>query len=139
MYAHKRIALDEMMLVTSPRGKEFQASIKKDKWINDLPTMPQDQVQRGIENLQKLLARDQFSDIEKEYMTFSRPPHWYQLFGGPSSIQQLAYELKHHAHYDFLYRQWSTVAHAHDFSKFLSIASTGESGIRGMTAASPLP
>lgn len=138
VYAHKRISLYEMMLVESPRGKEFQASVTKDKWIKDLPPAPQDQVRASIDNMKKLLSREQFVDIEAEYSTFKKPPHWYQLFGGPSSIQQLAYVLNHHVHYDFLYRQWSTVAHAHDFSKFLAVDSTGESGIRGIRDAGPL-
>ena len=138
VYAHRRIGFYEMMLVDSPRGKEFQAAIRKDKWIRHLPVLPQDQVQARIDNLRKLLSRDQFSEIEKEYMRFDRSPHWYQLFGGPATIQQLAYQLNRHAHYDFLYRQWSAVAHAHDFSEFLTVSSTGESGIRGLRDADPL-
>lgn len=138
VYAHKRIRLYEMMLLDSSKGKEFLASIEKDKWISDLPTPPQDQVQAGIDNMKQLLDRDQFSDIEAEYKTFKSPPNWFQLFGGPANIQQLAYALKRHVHYDFLYRQWSTVAHAHDFSKFIAVDSTGESGIRGIRDAGPL-
>jgi hypothetical protein len=138
LYAHKRIAFYEMMLVDSPRGKEFQASVKKDKWIGELPIIPQDQVKSSIDNMKNLLSREQFADIEAEYQKFERPPRWYQLFGGPSSIQQLAYRLDHHAHYDFLYRQWSIVAHAQDFSKFLGVDSTGEGGIRGIRDVGPL-
>jgi hypothetical protein len=138
VYVHKRIALYEMVLVDSSRGKEFQASIKKDKWIQDLPTLPQDQVHKAIDNLQKLVRRDQFSDIEKEYRTFEKPPHWYRLFGGPASIQQLAYKLNRHSQYDYLYRNWSTIAHAHDFSKFIAVDSAGESGIRGIRDVGPL-
>jgi len=138
VYAHKRIGLYEMMLIESPKGKAFRASIKKDKWIRDMPALPQDQVQAAIDNMKALLRREQFSDIEAEYGTFNCPPQWYQLFGGPTNIQQLAYALNHHVHYDFLYRQWSTVAHAHDFSQFLAVDSTGESGIRGIRDAGPL-
>ena len=92
----------------------------------------------GHRSHEELLGRGQFSDIEKEYNSFDRPPHWFQLFGGPSSIQQLAYRLAHHSQYDFLYRQWSTVAHAHDFSQFLAVAATGESGIRGIRDVTPM-
>lgn len=138
VYAHRRLSLYEMMLVDSDRGKEFQAAVKKDKWVTELPVLPQDRVKAAIDNMRQLLAREQFSDIEAEYESFEKPPHWYQLFGGPANIQQLAYALNHHVQYDFLYRQWSTIAHAHDFSSFLAIDSTGESGIRGIRDAGPL-
>jgi hypothetical protein len=138
VYAHQRLAFYELMLLDSPKGKEFQASIAKDKWVHDLPPLPQDKVQAAIVNMRNLLSRDQFSSIEKEYIQFSRPPHWYQLFGGPTNLQQLAYALNHHVQYDFLYRQWSAIAHAHDFSTFLAVSSTGESGIRGIRDAGAL-
>jgi len=138
VYARRRLAMYDSMLVDSPRGKEFQLSVAKDKWVHDLPALPQDKVRAAIENLRQLLAKPQFSAIEREYAQFKRPPYWYQLFGGPSTLQQLAYALNHHVQYDFIYRRWSTVAHAHDFSSFLAVSSTGEGGIRGIRDAGPL-
>ena len=138
VYAHKRISFYEMMLEDSPRGKQFRASARKDKWNKEIPILPQDKVQYAIDNLNKFLSRDQFVEIEREYRSFKDAPHWYQLFGGPATIQQLAYRLNHHVQYDFLYRHWSTVAHAQDFSKFIAVDSTGESGIRGLRDAGPL-
>jgi len=138
VYVHKKIAFYEMMLEDSPRGKQFRASARKDKWIKEIPTLPQDKVQKAIDNLNKLLSREQFVEIEKQYHSFKDSPHWYQLFDGPASIQQLAYRLNRHVQYDFLYRHWSTVAHAQDFSKFIGVDSTGESGIRGLRDAGPL-
>ena len=57
-YARKRISMYEMMLVSSDRGKEFQASIKKDKWLKaaPLPMPPQDKVQSAIDRLKHLLG-----------------------------------------------------------------------------------
>jgi hypothetical protein len=127
-----------MMLEDSPRGKGFRASVRKDKWNKDVPVLPQDKVRTAIDNLEALLKREQFVEIEAEYQSFPKRPHWYQLFSGPPNIQQLAYRLNHHAQYDFLYRQWSAVAHAHDFSKFIGVDSTGESGIRGIRDAGDL-
>ena len=137
-YVHKRIAFYEMMLEDSPRGKQFRASAKKDKWNKVIPILPQDKIQAAIDNLNRLLSREQFEEIEREYHSFKNAPHWYQLFGGPSSIQQLAYKMNHHVQYDFLYRHWSSVAHAQDFSKFIAVDATGESGIRGLRDAGPL-
>jgi len=39
-------------------------------------------------------------------------PKWFRLFGGPSSVRELALQLKQVFCYEFLYRQWSTVVHA---------------------------
>ena len=129
-----------MMLVSSDRGKEFQASIKKDKWLKaaPLPMPPQDKVQSAIDRLKHLLARDQFAAIEAEFASTKGTVPWYALFEGPSTLQQLAYSLDRHVQYDFLYRQWSNVAHAQDFSRFLAVDSTGTSGIRGIRDATPL-
>jgi hypothetical protein len=126
------------MLRDSPRGKQFQASVEKDKWIGDLPLPPQDRVHEAIERMKKLLARDQFAEVEIEYSRFSSSPHWYQFFDGPPTIQQLAYRVHRHSLYDLLYRYWSSVSHAQDFSKFLAVDSTGEAGIRGLRDAGPL-
>jgi hypothetical protein len=132
IYLQKRISLYESMISESPRGKEFLASLRKDKWIHNIPELPQDKVQDAIDNLKNLLNRAQFEDIVIEIEKMDGTPNWYQLFGGPANIQQLAYHLDRHSHYDFLYRQWSTVAHAQDFSHFLGVDSTGEGGIRGI-------
>ena len=85
-----------------------------------------------------LLARDQFAAIEAEFASTKGTVPWYALFEGPSTLQQLAYSLDRHVQYDFLYRQWSNVAHAQDFSRFLAVDSTGTSGIRGIRDATPL-
>lgn len=138
VYTHQRLAMYELMRLDSPRGKEFQASIEKDNWVHDLPPVPQDKLRAAIDNLTKLLNRPQFEAIEAEYAKFKHPPHWYRLFGGPANLQQLAYALNHHAQYDFLYRRWSTVAHAVDFSSFLAVSPSGERGIRGIRDAAPL-
>jgi hypothetical protein len=131
-YIQKRITFYETMLNESPRGKEFLASVRKDKWIKDLPELPQNKIQEAIERMKSILQREQFNDIRIELARFDRPPNWYHLFGGPARIQQLAYKLNRHMHYDFLYRHWSNFAHAQDFSRFLGVDSTGEGGIRGI-------
>jgi hypothetical protein len=134
-YVHRRIATYDAMLRDSQRGKQFQASVRKDKWIDDLPLPPQERVHQAIDRMERLLATDQFEEVEIEYSKFSSPPYWYQLFDGPSTIQQLAYRLQHHSLYDLLYRYWSSVSHAQDFSKFLAVDSTGAAGIRGFRDA----
>jgi hypothetical protein len=137
-YVRKRIAMYESMLPTTQRGMEFIASVRKDKSIPDLLNPPADDVEKAIGNLRILLNREQFADIQIEFDRLGSSVNWYNLFGGPPNIQQLAYHLNRHAQYDFLYRQWSSVAHAHDFSPFLAVSSTGESGIRGIRDPGPI-
>lgn len=137
-YVNKRIAMYEAMLPSTQRGKEFASYVKKDKSIIDLPNPPSEGVKNAISNLEKLLSREQFSKIQAEFESLGKNVNWYHLFGGPHSIQALAYNLERHVQYEFLYRQWSSVAHAHDFSSYLAVSSTGESGIRGIRDPDPI-
>ena len=131
-YVNKRINMYESMLPSTQRGKEFASYVRKDKSIIDLPNPPIKGVKKAISNLEKLLSRKQFSKIQAEYETLGKSVNWYQLFGGPKNIQSLAYHLERHVQYEFLYRQWSSFAHAHDFSEFLAVSSTGDAGIQGI-------
>ena len=74
VYAHQRLAFYELMLLDFPKGKEFQASIAKDKWVHDLPPLPQDKVQAAIVNMRNLLSRDQFCDLSRKN-TFNSAGH----------------------------------------------------------------
>ena len=125
-------------LKTRREARNSARRLPKTNGLYDVPVFPQDKIQGAIDNLDKFISRPQFADIEAEYRSFNDRPEWYQLFGGPPKIQQLAYRLNHHVQYDFLYRQWSAVSHAKDFSEFIAVDSTGESGIRGIRDAGSL-
>lgn len=58
------------------------------------------------------------ADEEFERVRRARRPHrrpqWYELYGGPHSLEELARITGHLGQYDWLYRQWSETAHATD-------------------------
>jgi hypothetical protein len=54
-----------------------------------------------------------------------RVKKWYAAFGGPASLKQLAKRLGMEAHYELLYRQWSSVAHAGELFRFLTRTKEG--------------
>ena len=137
-YAHRRLDSYESFLPDMPRGKQYQAAVMKDGSMKDLPMPPADEVQKAVDNLRSFLARDQFAPIEAEFATSKKRPEWYRLFGGPSNLQQLSYHLNRHAQYDFLYRQWSTVTHAHDFPSFIARTTDGHTAIRGIRDPEPI-
>jgi len=62
----------------------------------------------------------------------SRRPYWFELWEGPSNLRELARHLGERSYYDIMYRYWSRVSHAQDFSRFLTKMPDGRSGIRGL-------
>jgi hypothetical protein len=103
-------------------------------------------VQAAIANLQHMLARSQFQTIEAEIKLqnklLKRKPHWYQLFGGPKNLRELARHLKREAQYVAFYGHWSSISHAQDMSRFIGKTPDGEgtfkilrdpNGIQGIT------
>ena len=144
-YVHKRLAFYESLIPSTARGRAFRKARSEDKTTRDFewwrfpdPT----EVQGAIANLQRLLARSQFQPIEAEFARCKRRrkrrPYWYQLFGGPPNLRELAKSVNRHAQYDMLYRHWSTIAHAHDFSRFLTRTDKDEPAIKGLRDHSSL-
>ena len=127
-YAHGRLDGYKSMDSSTERGKDFFEALKADAWIDldhlILSGTGEEQVREGIENLEHFLARPQFQIVEEEIKRYRKQkrnrPDWYQLFGGPTNLRNLARHLNRHAQYDFLYRSWSKVAHAQDASRLIN-------------------
>jgi len=132
----------QTLLIGTDRYKEFKAMIKKDKSIQSWPVFPQDELKKHIVNLEELQKKDHFIEIQDEYKrledTGIKNPHWYSLFSGPRSMEELANEMNRPVQYNVLYRQWSKFSHAQDFSNFLQRTPTGKPGIKGMRDAGQL-
>jgi len=114
-HAHARIKRYRKMKEDEQSGKEFRKLISSDPILGHI-RLPKKDWQSGINEMQQLLARPEYTPIEKEWQAKKkvkdREPHWYELFGGPSSVRELALLLKQVWWYEFLYRQWSTAVHA---------------------------
>jgi len=116
-YMHQRLKVYDSWDPSTPRGKESQKLLTKDKFATDLPEFPELQAFRM--NYQQRLADSEFVPIDQEYVR-RRPRNWYQLFGGPSNLRELACHLGRGGQYDFLYRWWSSFAHAQEPARFLA-------------------
>lgn len=138
-HARSRLEMYEMLDPTSQRGRDFQNRLKieghEDIGRRLLPM--EGEAQKGIANMKTLLAREQFKPIQEEHDRFrrthrSRRPYWFELWEGPSNLRELARHLGERSYYDIMYRYWSRVSHAQDFSRFLTKMPDGRSGIRGL-------
>ena len=115
-HAHSRIKLFRKMKEDEQAGKEFRKLIESDPLFGRI-ALPKEDWQSGIDNMERLLARLEYAPIERKWQTTKkakkgREPQWYELFGGQSSVRELALHLKQVLCYEFLYRQWSTTVHA---------------------------
>jgi hypothetical protein len=120
------------LIASTTEGENFSSAIAEDKSVRSFPLPPEEEVKKAIENLDRLLSREQFKAIIEEYNRYKRTPHWYSLFGGSANLYELCRHLKRTAQYEVLYRGWSLSAHAYDFRPFIMPGKSGESGIRGL-------
>jgi hypothetical protein len=135
-YTHRRLAFYECIDPSTDRGKAFQKSLRAHEYeaMQNLPLPPQAEVQKRIANLQDFLAKPHIQPIEAEFQRckkeHKRRPNWYELFGGPGrTLYRLAHHLKRGVDYEILYRHWSSIAHAHDLSRFITGPTEGDSAI----------
>jgi len=129
-YIHQRIAMYERLDPSTAKGKDFQASIRKDQSVQKLALPPASKAREAASNLRNLLSDPQFAEINQDFLKLERPKIWYRLYGGPNNLRELAHHVGRAALYDFMYRYWSRVSHGHDFSAFLTKAPHGQATIR---------
>lgn len=120
---HRRLGALDRFDPSSDKGKQFAASIAKDRVGAEvvIPTVP-DLAERRQE-LQSLLGKPHLMEAAQEYMRIkasrARRPLFYSLWDGPATIEQLATKLGRSGQYDVLYRQWARTAHGLDLSRQL--------------------
>lgn len=113
-WAHKCLDMYERFDPSTSKGQEFKRLLDQDETLASVKMPPSSEVQKAIKNLQSIISKPHLKDVEKEYSSYRKAQHWYRLFDGPSDLRALAVHLKHGAHYDVLYRLWSTTAHGQD-------------------------
>lgn len=102
------------------KGKEFRKLYDEDRlnYTDEQQFLSETRATLGL--MQNLLKQPVYSDVYSEYKRLlkkrGRPPEWYAFFDGPSSIRGLALYLKQPIAYETLYRSWSRITHAGDFS-----------------------
>lgn len=133
-YIHAQLAFYEMMDPSTDRGKQFHRAVERDAAAKGIETPPVEEARREASNLRAVLTKPQFEPIETEWQRLResrrRRPSWYQLFDGPSNMHQMARRFRSEARYEVLYRKWSSVAHASDFSRVVIASPAGPGTIR---------
>lgn len=130
-YVHNRLSSYEVVEPSTGAGQEFQAILADDKVASGIiiPAQIQARVPRAIDNLENFLARPDIQPIETEYQLCKkrkrRRPNWYSLFGGPGNLRELALYLKRGGEYQIQYRDWSSISHPQDLSRFISRTEEG--------------
>jgi hypothetical protein len=123
-YVHKRIDLYESVDSSTDRGKELKKILKKEGG----PVATTFSSSKNVKRLQELLT-GKLRPIEEEFKRQKKKrPHWYSLFGGPPDLRSLALQVSKGGYYDLLYRDWSSIMHATDLSRFLTKTSAGGGG-----------
>jgi hypothetical protein len=144
-YAHARLDSYERFDPSTTKGKGFAEAVANDKVLNQISFPPEVDPKRAADNMRQLLAKPQYREAEADYQQRKKrikrgAPKWFSLFGGPSSLRDLAISLRRGAEYEILYRHWSAIAHGHDVSRFLVPTRTGgEASFYSLRHAKELP
>jgi hypothetical protein len=130
-HVHNRLDLFDRFDFSTNKGIETK-KLFEDDLIASTIGLPDLDIDKARENLLKILDKPHMKSIEEEYEKCKKRKryNWYSLFGGPTTMRQLAINLKQGAHYEMLYRPWSISLHAQDFFPFIKKLEDGESVIR---------
>ena len=116
-HAHHRLGLYRRFDRTTQQGKELASKLSGTVYDNIDATERFD-LTAARANLESLLSNPRYVEAAREYERLKRKmrrgPQWFQLFGGPDSIEQLAARVSMADWYQILYRDWSGVVHATD-------------------------
>jgi hypothetical protein len=133
-YSHQRIRMYKLLDSDTQEGRDFVKDLSTDEALRqiDIAALKQ-HAKRAMENLGNLIRKERNKNAEAEYQRLKqdrkREPEWYQLFGGPSNLRELAQRLNYRARYDLLYRSWSNLAHAGELSRFITRTRDGKPAI----------
>lgn len=129
-HIHNRLDLFDRFDLSTDKGIEIR-KLFDDDIVGSTIELPPFDVSQARDNLLRVLAKPHLKPIEDEYQEYKkkRRPNWYSLFNGPKDLRKLAEYLRRGAHYEILYRPWSTTTHAQDFMPFIKKSADGETGI----------
>jgi hypothetical protein len=96
---------------------EASAKYKKDKMMNQLQPLIVPDTEAMLATVQKMLELPKYKSVVEEYEKCKKAkknPTWYNLFGGPNNLEDLANRVGLPALYDVLYRGWSGSTHGNN-------------------------
>jgi hypothetical protein len=106
----------------SDSGRQVRARIKGEA-LADAFDHPDRDIPAEIAALRKMVENPRYAAVKAEYDR-SEPKHWYGMWGGPKTVEQLAEALDRLGHYEVMYRYWS--AHSHGESALKRIVDDGK-------------
>ncbi|MCE9556615.1 MAG: DUF5677 domain-containing protein [Planctomycetes bacterium] len=117
---HQRNRIDRQLMPGSDFGKELRATATKGSMEAEIfATLDPVDYAARIARREALLTESPYAEVNTEWQRLHKdpkrpPPHWYQLFGGPSSVRKLARRFDMLFWYDLIYSSWSGNVHAGD-------------------------
>jgi Family of unknown function (DUF5677) len=122
-YIHQEIKTKEILDPATDKGKQFQIKAKEQlpSWSDSLMKPRNKSTSNVVKSLRRLLKSDLFRETEAEYKRLkqknNRHPKWYNLFGGPGNIYDLADRVGWPAFYWVFYQRWSATVHGTDAAR----------------------
>jgi len=114
-HVHQRKKLYNKYDPQTEMGKQLVASLEGSP-VENVSVEEEFDLEAAQENLDSLLKKEKYQEAEAEYQRLrdrgKRNPDWYEFYGGPRSIEQLAREVDKEHWYQVVYRQWSRSVHA---------------------------
>ena len=130
-YVHNRLQAYRLFSPAAPSDKSIRKALREHKSEAMQALEVRDPAQ-AIENLEGFLTHPHILPIERLFEEHRRWK-WYQILDSSlCNLRALARHLEREAEYQILYRQWSSVSHGHDLSRFLAKSSDGDPGFRSL-------
>lgn len=116
-HAYKKIKTYRKLDPTTQHGKQFKG-VLKDSVLHDLDLSNLFDLPKMVKQQEELFEKEGFREAYKELERLRRNgrknPNWFEFYGGPRDLEQIAIELKKRDYYEFFYRHWSDYVHALD-------------------------
>jgi hypothetical protein len=117
----KKMRLYESFDFSTEIGKRLKIAVENDSLINtDFIEKHKDNAKKGEQFYRRTLSNSRFQQFVGKMSTGKNIGNWYNLCGRLNSLKDLAYHLNRGAFYEVLYQDWSSVAHAYNFSRFIA-------------------
>jgi len=130
-YVHSRLEAYRLFSPSAPPDRSVRKALEEHK-SEAIQALEVKDPARAIENLENFLAQPHIQLVEKLFQEHRRWK-WYQILDSSlSSLRALTRYLKREAEYLILYKQWSSISHAHDLSRFLARSSDGDPGFKAL-------
>ncbi len=110
----------------SSQGAELQRVLNYELKDVRMPTISPEllnYVRRSIKDPRFASIAEEYERVKKEQN--GRKPPWYQLFGGPANLLELARRVKMEHFHIVEYRQWSAVLHGGNASRYVKTRPDG--------------